>query len=108
VSEVLLDVVPCEVLLPDGTLLTRARAFVTDVGVVVLREPERGVVEKAYSARHVAEAELDDTRKVRRRQRHVVHGEDGDVVINPVLGCMCHYPGLRQYDYERVRAETRV
>lgn len=104
----LLDVIPCEVLLPAGILIRRARAWVTERGVVVYEEPARGEVRKAFSARHSTPPTLDDTRKARRRQRHVVSTAEGDVIINPTLGCLCNFPGLRRYTFADVRAESRA
>lgn len=104
---VIADMAPCEVLTPDGTLHRKARVWITERGVVVYTEPQPGTAERAYAARHSAPPEVDDQRKPRRRQRHVVHTADGDVVINPVLGCTCSMPALRTYTFDRVRQETR-
>jgi hypothetical protein len=108
VTKVLLDAFPCEVLTPGGQLVRRARAWVTDEGVVVATEPTRGEVVLSFAARHSAPPELDDTRKPKRHQRHLVRTDEGEVVVSPTLGCLCGFPSLRAMSLDDVRREVAV
>jgi hypothetical protein len=98
---VLLDAAPCEVVLPDGvTLVRRARVWVTTDEVLVAVEETPGTVRVRHRAVHAAPPEIADPALPRRRRRHVIHTDAGDLVVNPVIGCLCSTPTLRDTTFE--------
>lgn len=82
------DVFPAEVTLPNGRVEQRARAFITDRGVIVLamRNGDRPTV--VFRDFHSEPPELPDRGVSRLRSRTVVHTAQGDVLAR-VAGCTC-------------------
>lgn len=105
---VLADELPCEVLLPEGGLLRRARAIITDEGVSVYIEERPGETPVlAFRARLHEIPELPHPLAPKRRRVYDLKTEQGSVKVNAVAGCLCNFPALRTYSPERLRDEVR-
>jgi hypothetical protein len=84
------DVFPAEVLLPDGSLLTRCRVFVTSHRLLAFKE------DKAKRIECVAHLELSkphsiDPNKATLQMTGRINAKttEGEVIINRARGCSC-------------------
>lgn len=92
--KLLLDIFPCEVVMPTQQVERRCRVFVFDDGVVVYGD-RGGRPVKLFGERHSAEPELPRRNTPRLRQRAIVHSVQGTIYINRTGGCGCHSPLLQ-------------
>lgn len=89
--QLLHDVFPCEVVLPNQTIARRCRAFIFDDGVVIYSGGERGAEPvKLFSSRHREDPVLPPRHTSRLRWRATIRTTDGDLYINRTGGCGCH------------------
>lgn len=85
------ELFPVEVALPDGRVIPRGKVFVLVGGVVVFGEDGRTPV-RVFASRHSAPAEIANLAAPKRRQHTVVHTAEGDIHVNGILGCGCASP----------------
>lgn len=91
VRDLVAELFPVEVALPDGRVVNRGKVFVLVGGVVVYGE-QGGQPLRMFAARHSAHAELANPAAPKRRQHSVIHTVEGDVHVNGILGCGCGSP----------------
>lgn len=84
----ILELRPAEAVLPDGTVVTRAQARVTRVGVYVWAERNGGVA-LVYAAARTDLTERVPSETQARQTPALVTTPDGTLTLNRVPGCGC-------------------
>lgn len=102
VRDLVAELFPVEVALPDGRVVSRAKVFVLSGGVVVYGEDGRAPVQM-FSARHAGEPQLANPAAPKRRQHSVITTTEGELHVNGVLGCGCGSP-LKSFTYAHLMA----
>lgn len=97
-AQVLAEIFPAEVELPDGRFLRKAKIYITDDGVVVLEQTGK-TIEIAYRGHHIIPAEMPNPRKVQRQQTMTATTIDGKVTARGALGCACQIRELQRFTY---------
>lgn len=85
------ELFPVEVALPDGRVVLRGKVFVLSGGVLVYGE-ESGRPALMFRSRHAAQPELANPVAPKRRQLTTVTTTDGVVRVQGILGCGCGSP----------------
>ena len=99
--DLIAELFPVEVSLPNGTVVSRAKVFVVVGGVVVYGSTPDRKSYLAFSARHAEHPKMANMAAPKRRQTSTFATTEGTVIAQGTVGCGCGSP-LKVLTYYQV------